>query len=76
MGRRTEAIGQFEQSLQIDPHNADTHFNLGYILQQTGQLSEAMEQYQEALKIKPDFATARDNLAKLQALQKTPPAKN
>jgi tetratricopeptide (TPR) repeat protein len=75
MGRQSEAIGQFEQSLQIKPRDAGTHYNLGYALQQTGRLPEAIQQYEEALQIKPDFAAARDKLAKLQAIQKTGPAK-
>jgi Flp pilus assembly protein TadD len=76
MGRQSEAIGQFEQSLQINPHNAGAHYNLAYALQLTGHTPEAIQQYEEALQIQPDFAAARNNLTRLQALQKTAPPKN
>jgi tetratricopeptide (TPR) repeat protein len=76
MGRQSEAIRQFEQSLQINPLDAETHYNLGYALQQTGHIPEAIEQYEEALQIKPDFAAARNKLVKLHAIQKAAPAQN
>jgi Flp pilus assembly protein TadD len=60
--------------VQLNPDNAVSHFDLALALEQTGQLAEAMEQYEEALRIKPDFAAARNNLARLQALQKAAPA--
>jgi len=67
---------QYEEALRIEPDYALAHYNLGNALQQAGQLSEAKEQYEEALRLKLDFAAAQDRLARLQALQNTPPAKN
>ena len=74
-GRVAEAIDQYEQALRINPDHADVHYNLGNALFQAGRESEAIGQYEQALKILPDFKQARDNLAKVQALQKAGPAK-
>jgi Tfp pilus assembly protein PilF len=73
-GQASAAKEQFERAVQLNPDNAVSHFDLALALEQTGQLAEAMEQYEEALRIKPDFAAARNNLARLQALQKAAPA--
>jgi len=40
-----------------------------------GRISEAIEQFKAALRINPNHADARNNLTKLEALQKTSPAK-
>ncbi len=40
-----------------------------------GRISEAIEQLQTALRIDPNYIDARNNLTKLEPLQKTAPAK-
>jgi hypothetical protein len=40
-----------------------------------GQISEAIEQLKVALRINPNDIVARNNLTKLEELQKTTPAK-
>ena len=40
-----------------------------------GRISEAIEQLKAALRINPSNVDARNNLTKLEALQKTDPAK-
>jgi hypothetical protein len=40
-----------------------------------GRISEAIEQLKAALRISPNYIDARNNLTKLEALQKTAPAK-
>ena len=61
-GRFQEAIGHFEQALQLKPDSADTHNNLGATLWQVGRAQEAMGHYELALRIKPDSAEAHYNL--------------
>jgi Flp pilus assembly protein TadD len=75
-GRVPDAIGQYQQALQIKPDYAEAHNNLGGALLQTGRVSDAMMQFDQALRIRPDYTDAKNNLARAQALQKTAPAKN
>jgi tetratricopeptide (TPR) repeat protein len=58
----SEAIGQYEQALQIKPDFADAHNNLGLALVRLGRVREAIEHYEQALQLKPDFADAHNNL--------------
>jgi Flp pilus assembly protein TadD len=59
----------------MTPSSADAHNNLGAALAQMGQISEAIEQLKVALRINPNDTVARNNLTKLEELQKTSPAK-
>ncbi len=61
-GRAPEAVEQFQQSIQIDPNNAQAHYNLGNALLQIGQRDQAIEQFQTALRLRPDYAEAHNNL--------------
>jgi len=61
-GRETEAIEQYEQSLRVNPKNADAHNNWGTVLMREGKISDAIGHYEEALRIKPDYAEAYNNL--------------
>jgi len=74
-GRTSEAIDQYEQALLIRPNFAEAHANLGAALGQMGRISEAIEQVKAALRINPKYIDAQNNLTKLEALQKTTPAK-
>ena len=74
-GRTSEAIDQYEQALLIRPNFAEAHGNLGAALGQMGRISEAIEQVKAALRINPKYIDAQNNLTKLEALQKTTPAK-
>jgi hypothetical protein len=69
-GRFPEAIEQYKQALQIDPNYADAHNDMGNALYRSGKISEAMEEYEQTLRIDPNYPNMRDNLAKLQALQR------
>jgi tetratricopeptide (TPR) repeat protein len=62
MGRRDEAIAQYQKTLQITPNYAEAHDNLGSVLRQKGRVDEAIAQCQVALQINPDYADAHDNL--------------
>ena len=61
-GRFSEAVGQYQQALRIDPDYAEAHGKLGIALVRLGRLPEAIEQYQQALRINPDDAATHYNL--------------
>jgi tetratricopeptide (TPR) repeat protein len=75
-GRISEAIDHYKEALRLTPNSVDAHNNLATALAQMGQVSEAIQQLNAALRINPVDVNARKNLAKLEALQKTTPAKN
>ena len=62
LGRAQEAIGQYEQTLLINPDYAEAHNNWGIALQGMGQMQDAINHYEQALRIKPDYPDAHDNL--------------
>ena len=57
-----EAIAQYQKALEINPNDAEAHYNLGIALLQKGQVDEAMVQFQKALEINPNYAEAHNNL--------------
>lgn len=62
-GRVTEAMGQFEQALQLKPDYAEAHNNLGNALLRQGRLPAAISQYEAALRVRPNYADAQNNFA-------------
>jgi tetratricopeptide (TPR) repeat protein len=63
-GRYDEAIGQYRETLRLDPGDAGSHNNLGMILVDLpGHLPEAIAEYEAALRLRPDFFEAHLNLA-------------
>ncbi|MDJ1170142.1 tetratricopeptide repeat protein [Roseofilum sp. BLCC_M154] len=79
----TEAEQAYRRALSLPDQNAIpasvhtlAHNNLGYILQQQGDLQAAITEYNQAIQLDPNFATARNNLREAERLleqQKTPP---
>ena len=61
-GSLQEAIGHYEQALQIKPDYAGAYNNLGVALQQTARLREAIVDYEQALRLQPDYVEAFYNL--------------
>jgi tetratricopeptide (TPR) repeat protein len=61
-GKLDEAIGQFEEVVQVEPDYADGHINLGAALEKKGQSDEAIRQYEAALRLRPDSAAAHKSL--------------
>jgi tetratricopeptide (TPR) repeat protein len=57
-GNPAQAIEYYEQSLQLNPDNAETHCNWGAALAAEGKFDEAIQQYERALQLKPDFVQA------------------
>src|SRR5882724_4611845 len=74
-GRSSEAIDHYKQALRISPNSAETHSNLGAALARIGRTSDAIAEFKAALRINPGYTDARNNLTKLEASQKTAPAK-
>jgi tetratricopeptide (TPR) repeat protein len=60
--RIDDAIELYQQSLRINPNNAEAHLNIGNAALQLGRVAEAREQYQEAVRLRPGFAEAHHNL--------------
>ena len=71
-GKVEEAIGHYEQALQLKPDPAaEQDYNLGSALLQAGRIGDAIRHFQRALQLKPDYGEAHNNLgdALLQAGQ-------
>jgi protein O-mannosyl-transferase len=60
-GKFDEAIGHFEQSLQLKPDYVEAENNLAAALSDAGRFAEASQHYQKALKLKPNSAEAYAN---------------
>ena len=52
-----------QEAAQLDPNNADLHYNIGVINMQQGNNIEARKAFEQALKIKPKYADATLNLS-------------
>ena len=61
-GKMNESLSAHQKSVQLDPKNEETHFNLGNTLRELGKLEEAKESYKQAIRIKPDYVDAYNNL--------------
>jgi len=57
-----EAKEAYEKALEIDPHHADAHVNLGRILHEEGAPAAAEQHYRAALEVDPKHETAIFNL--------------
>lgn len=73
--RPSEALDHYKQALRNNPNLVDAYNNLGAALAQMGRISDAIAQVKAALRINPNDIDAQNNLTKLEALQKTAPAK-
>jgi protein O-mannosyl-transferase len=60
--KNTEAIGHYRHALEIEPGNANFHFNLGMALMNEGKTDEAIDHFQRAIDLDPGLATARQAL--------------
>ena len=50
-GRTDAAVRDFEQAVALKPDDADSLFNLGFILQRTGKHAEALERFARATEL-------------------------
>jgi tetratricopeptide (TPR) repeat protein len=62
LGRYTEAIEDFNQSIRIKSNYADAYNNLGAAYGKLGRYQQASEVFRQAIRIKPDYADAYYNL--------------
>jgi tetratricopeptide (TPR) repeat protein len=57
-----DAIRHYQQSLQFEPADASTHYNLGLVFGAAGKNDEAIREYQQALNLDPEYVEASNNL--------------
>ena len=66
---KAEALNANKKAVQLEPQDAEAHYNLGNTLMGLGRLEEAEASYTQAIALKFDYAEARNNLGMtLQAL--------
>ncbi len=58
-----EARDAYRRALELDPHHAEAHINLGRLLHEAGRLEDALGHYRLALQANPDDSTAAFDLA-------------
>lgn len=61
-GKIEEAMSAFQQALQLQPNDADTHYNLANILREQRHYPAAEVGYRRALEIMPTLTVAHYNL--------------
>src|SRR6185503_9041420 len=66
VGRASDAVAHFSQSVRLAPDAARTHFNLGTALTAIGRIDDALAHYEKSLELKPDYAVAHNNLGSVQ----------
>ena len=57
-GRINQALFANQKSVQLEPMNLETNFNLGNTLQELGRLEEALSNYDKAIELKVDLSEA------------------
>ena len=55
-GNQKSAIALLERAIQIAPRGAMLHFQLGVVLESTGNMIQALKRYQRSIQLKPDFS--------------------
>ncbi|HXW28586.1 MAG TPA: tetratricopeptide repeat protein, partial [Xanthobacteraceae bacterium] len=61
LGRRDEALKNYDCALALRPNHAPTLYNRGVTLQRLRRWQEALQSYDRAVSIRPDFAVALAN---------------
>jgi Flp pilus assembly protein TadD len=59
---RGEAVELLSRAVELEPANAEFHYNLGVAFQTLGQIDEAAASYRQALRLQPHRAEAHNNL--------------
>ena len=53
-GNLEEAIDKYNESIELEPALADTHFQRGSAFEALGRLQKAIESYDEAINLDPE----------------------
>ncbi len=69
-GRTAEAFDCFTRSLKEDPRHLESHYNLGNLYFEAGDLKLARIHFEMAIEIRPSYANAYFNLGLIHALGK------
>lgn len=62
LNRKEEAYATIERTLEKDPENEFTHFNVGYTYLQHGEHEKALGHFREALRLDPNFEEAKGGM--------------
>jgi protein O-GlcNAc transferase len=62
LNKPKDALVSFQQSLKLDPNDADAHNNLGNVQRELGALDKAIASYENALRLKPSLHHALAHL--------------
>ena len=65
LGKTSEAIEEYNKSLELNPDSSRTHNNLGSALAEEGRFDEAMIQLRKATELNPDGGVEHINLGHL-----------
>jgi protein O-mannosyl-transferase len=65
LGDVQAAIGQYQDSLKINPHYEPAHFNLGRALAEERRLDEALDQFMECIKTNPQDGAIYNSLGNI-----------
>ena len=71
LGQSDAALASFEQAANADPHNAQAFLNEAVLLDSLGKKKEAADAYNKVLGINPENALALNNLAFINADNRT-----
>ena len=63
--RHQEALDLYRTLLEVDPKDANTHFNIGASLYYLGQSEAALRSFKRALSLDPTLEQARTGLEEL-----------
>ena len=63
--RQADSLKANQKAVQIEPQDAESHYNLGVSLQALGRINEARMSYTQAIELQSDFSEAHSNLGEI-----------
>lgn len=69
MGRKEEAIEDYDEAIREDPKRKEYYNDRGYVLMELGRTDDAKKDFRQALEIDPHYKLAVDNLARIDKLR-------
>lgn len=61
--RLQDAFLKFQESIQVNPRNKESHSMLGEVYTRLGQYGKAIESYEKAIEIDPEFSEAYNKMS-------------